>query len=257
MTAKPAKGHWSFDPILECLEAVVPPQGEFDPTGEWEHTYDVLPIYGSYSKSSEEHKGELCLKRQPLPDGGFRLSVESVVKFIDWGHHPTKTQRTTAEIRCAADALATPLQWQLESAAIGAEGKPHALSKMKESGALRDGTVELSVPGGTRAIKVAEGMTSNWTLFDAVQRLSGGAPPAGGFDMLEDLRLLRVGQALRLDGAVEVRMGGQAAGLHGYRQIGEGILPIHYWLDDQERLLFALGGVRAYVWRGQGTRAAE
>ncbi|MHC4591129.1 MAG: hypothetical protein ACYS8L_00355, partial [Planctomycetota bacterium] len=146
--------------------------------------------------------------------------------------------------------------WKLESAAIGAEGKPHALSQMKESGALCNGAVELSVPGGTRAIKVAENMTSNWTLFDAAQRLGGGAPPAGEFDMLEDLRLPRVGQALRLDGAIEVHMGGEAVQLHGYRQIGEGILPIHYWLDDQERLLFALGGVRAYIWQGERTPAA-
>jgi hypothetical protein len=36
--------------------------------------------------------------------------------------------------------------------------------------------------------------------------------------------------------------------LRGFRQIGRGILPTHYWLDDEHRLIAASGGLRAFIW---------
>jgi len=36
--------------------------------------------------------------------------------------------------------------------------------------------------------------------------------------------------------------------LHSFEQTGDGILPYSYWLDDQHRLLLAVGGVRTFVW---------
>jgi len=36
--------------------------------------------------------------------------------------------------------------------------------------------------------------------------------------------------------------------LHSFEQTGDGILPYSYWLDDQHRLLAAVGGVRTFIW---------
>jgi hypothetical protein len=69
--------------------------------------------------------------------------------------------------------------------------------------------------------------------------------------MLEDLRLVRGEQRLSFDGEAEFELGGKKMRLYGYHQIGEGILPIHYWLDEEGRLLFALGGVRVYLWHSE------
>lgn len=245
-------GAFSLELYREYLKQFLPPTGAFDPEGSWEHTYDVYPVYGKWSKWSEKHRGECCIKRQVLSgNDAFRLEVSSEVTFLDFGYgiHPTKAQLTTANIRCANNALATLQSWRLESVALGAEGKSRPLSRMSESGVFAKGIIKLTnAEGASRKIDVSENLTSNWSLFDAVQRLHKKEPPKADFEMLEDLRLPRANQRLTSDGPIEVELGGKMIRLYGFHQIGEGILPIHYWLDEQGRLLFALGGVRAYLW---------
>lgn len=248
-------GAFSLKPYLTQLKQFSPPMGAFDAEDCWEHTYDVYPVYGKWSKQTEKHRGECCIKREVLlSNDAFRLEVLSEVTFLDFGYgnHPTKTQLTRASIQCANNALATLQSWRLESVALGAEGKSRPLSRMSESGVFAKGVIKLTnAAGASRKIDVSENLTSNWSLFDAVQRLHKKEPPKADFQMLEDLRLPRAEQRLTLDGPIEVELGGKKTLLYGYHQIGEGILPIHYWLDEQGRLLFALGGVRVYLWHSE------
>ncbi len=245
-------GAFSLEAYLKKLKDFSPPRGGFDPEGVWEHTYDVYPVYGKLSKVSDKHEGKCRIKREVV-DGGdsFRLDVSSEVTFLDLGYgiHPTRSQLTTARIRCKSDCLSTLQSWELESVALGGEGEARPLSKMGETGVFADGKIKLKSPKvKTREIYVSSNLTSNWTLFDAVQRLGGKEAPSGSFAMLEDLRLVRGEQCLSFDGEAEFELGGKKMRLYGYHQIGEGILPIHYWLDEEGRLLFALGGVRVYLW---------
>lgn len=245
-------GAFSLEPYLEKLKDFSPPRGEFDPEGAWEHTYDVYPVYGKWGEHSEEHKGRCRIKREVAGDvGSFRLEVSSEVTYLDYGYgiHPTRSQLTTVRLRCKNDWLSTLQSWELKSVALGDKGEARPLSQMVETGFFADGTIKLtSAKVKTREICVSGNLTSNWSLFDAVQRLAGKEPPSGSFTMLEDLRLVRAGQRLSLDGEAEFELGGRKTRLYGYHQIGEGILPIHYWLDEESRLLFALGGVRVYFW---------
>ncbi len=253
--------HWSLDLYLEYLSGLSPPEGSFEAEGAWEHVYDVFPIYADLHLTgqawSRQHKGMLRLKRTPLPgEEAFRLEVESEVTFLGW--LPTRTQRTTASVKCADDRLATPLSWELESVALSAEdGSPVALSHMRESGVREDGAVELVFEGGRRTLEVSSPLTSNWSLFDAVQRLPRGEAPGAEFEMLEDLRLRRAHQRLTAEDRTEVTMGGKSVPLYGFRQIGEGISPTHYWLDEQGRLLLAFGKMRAYIWHDGVTASTQ
>lgn len=115
-------GAFSLKPYLEQLKQFSPPMGAFDAEDCWEHTYDVYPVYGKWSKWSERHKGQCRIKREVLSGAdAFRLEVSSEVTFLDYGYgiHPTKAQLTTANIRCANNALATLQSWRLESVACG------------------------------------------------------------------------------------------------------------------------------------------
>lgn len=245
-------GAFSLEAYLEKLKDFSPPRGGFDAEGCWEHTYDVYPVYGKWSEWSDKHEGKCKIKREVVAGGDtFLLDVSSKVTFLDlgYGKHPTRGQLTTARIRCANDALCTLESWELESVALGGEGEARPLSQMSETGVFAGGRVELtSSEVKTREICVSSNLTSNWSLFDAVQRLGGKEAPSGSFTMLEDLRLVRGEQCLSFDGEAEFELGGKKIRLYGYHQIGEGILPIHYWLDEEGRLLFALGGVRVYLW---------
>lgn len=245
--------HWSLALYLDYLRRVRVPDSSFDPEAMWEHTYDVFPVYGALDVTgkawSERHKGRLWVRREPDPGGqGIQLDVFSEVTFLDLGTLPTKHQRTSAAITCRDDRLATPVQWELTSAAIGREdGRPRPLSEMRESGRVERGRLEVPPGEGSRSTPVGEHVTSNWSLFDAVQRLPQEARLS--FTMLEDLRLVRRRQRLVPEAPVDVEFANGAVRLWGFRQTGEGILPVHWWRDESGRVLLALGNVRAYIWR--------
>jgi hypothetical protein len=253
-TEMSAAPHWSLALYAEYLRCVRVPDSSFDPAGAWEHRYDVFPVYGALDVTgkawSERHKGTLRIRREPgSGEEGVRLDVFSEVTFLDLGRLPTKHQRTSALITCQDDQLATPTRWELTSAAIGKEdGRPRPLSEVRETGRVERGRVELGPGARNRSFSVGERVTSNWSLFDAVQRLPAEARL--NFTMLEDLRLVRREQRMVPEVPVEVAFANRTVSLRGFRQTGEGVLPIHYWRDEQGRVLLALGNVRAYIWHG-------
>ena len=65
--------------------------------------------------------------------------------------------------------------------------------------------------------------------------------------MLEDLELLKPGQRLYYAGSDEFPVGGKQMKLHSFEQLGWGIIPYTYWLDESHRLIVAIGSLRAYV----------
>jgi len=247
--------HWSLGLYLDYLRRLRAPSLPFDAEGAWEHTYDVFPIYGALDVTgkawSAQHRGALRVKREPVPGTRqIRLDVFSEVTFLDLGTLPTKYQRTSAAIICRDDQLATPARWDLKSEAIGKEdGQARPLSALQETGSVEGGVVQRGP--GARQLGLPDGgnVTSNWSLFDAVQRLPEDARPE--FTMLEDLRLLRREQRLVPEAPVEVAFADRMVRLHGFRQTGEGILPLHWWQDELGRVLLVLGNVRAYIWHGE------
>lgn len=256
MTETTSAPHWSLELYASYLNQVSTPRSPFDAAGTWIHTYDVFPVYGKLDVTghawSKRHKGTLRLRREATSEGGTRIHVFSEVTFLDFGKLPTKHQRTKATIRCLADALATPVEWQLQSAAVSRhDASPMRFSEFEESGKLRGEAVELSSGGRLRAFDVGDAVTSSWSLFEAVQRLPRGGSTELRFTMLEDLRLLRPQQRLVPESPAEVQFANGPETLYGFRQTGEGVLPIHYWLDEHGRLLLAIGNVRAYIWRGE------
>jgi hypothetical protein len=82
-----------------------------------------------------------------------------------------------------------------------------------------------------------------------VQHLRGKDTAPLRFALLEDLDLLKPNHRLSFAETATVKAaGGSELKLTGYEQIGEGVLPFHYWLDEQRRLLFVLSGPRAYIY---------
>ena len=90
--------------------------------------------------------------------------------------------------------------------------------------------------------------TSHWSLFDAVQRLPGKATRPLRFTMLEEMDLVKPDQRLEFREETDLEVGDTTLHLRGYQQIGWGVLPWQYWVDDQGRLLFAFSGVRACIY---------
>lgn len=228
--------------MREVLEKLHAPEGPFDPQGAWEHRYAVC-ILAPERGAKGEHPhpyGTLLLKRKPAGEGRLALEVDFSVAT-----RGPSGARTRASITCSADRLATPREWELRAEAVE-KGGTVPETAVVETAAVRDrvlvrrGRVERKVP-------LARAFTSNWSLLEAVGRLPFDTAPLA-FDMLEDLDLYKPEQTLRPAGTVTIQAGGRPLRLHGFRQIGRGILPTHYWLDDEHRLIAASGALRAFIW---------
>ena len=228
--------------MREVLERLRAPEGAFEPQGVWEHRYAVC-ILAPERGAKGEHPhpyGTLLLKRKPAGEG--RLTLEVDLALATRG---PSGARTRASLTCAADRLATPRHWELRADAVE-RGETVAQTAVAETAAVGDGVL---VRRGRveRKLALPRPFTSNWSLLEAVQRLPFDSAPLS-FDVLEDLDLYKPQQSLRPAGAVTLELGGRQLRLHGFRQVGRGILPTHYWLDDEHRLIAAAGGLRAFIW---------
>ncbi len=218
---------YSLDLLSDCLPGVHVPTEPFDPNGEWESNYVMWNPARSQSTKSEL-AGSLRIRRRLTPDGEIRLQVTQIIKMAG----TNGSGKTRAGVTCAADDLSTPLRWKIDSEILDPNGKQVKLTAVSIS--------------GEEAIHASRRLSSNWSLFDAVQRLPFDAKELR-FDMLEELELSRPEQRLFPGETAEVELGGRMTKLHSFEHIGRGILPTTYWLDDRHRLLIAVGGRRAFL----------
>jgi hypothetical protein len=230
-------------PALEVLQKVRPPQGDFNPQGAWSHQYAVCLLNPERQEKGEHPQpyGKLLLKRSPAEASRFNLEVEQSI-FT----RGRSGNRTRASLTCSADPVASPLRWELRSETVD-NGSTAAGVTVSETGSVRDGMLVRS-GRGSRKIGSKRSLTSNWSLIEALQRLPVDAAGPLKFDMIEDLDLFKSGQSLRPLGEVTVELSGRRTRLHGFRQTGRGILPMHYLVDDQRRLIAATGSLRAIIW---------
>ena len=221
---------------LEALEqfgvfkGFSPPTDSFDPRGPWRHAYTAWVV-------GADTAGYLVVERS-----GTTLNVKQAI-----AQSAGATQHTEATLACTDDALGTPRAWHLQSWLVGLEGQPVPSSHVSVDAAMNAGRLELKVGGRTVTRRVPAQITSNWSLFDVVQRLPGAQTQPLAFALLEDLDLVKPDQELTFRERREIKLNGRTFQLDRYDHLGQGVLPWQYWVDGQHRLLVALSGQKAFV----------
>ncbi|MHB9037682.1 MAG: hypothetical protein ACYC64_13550 [Armatimonadota bacterium] len=234
----------SLDILSDCLAKFIPPEGPFDPQGSWDHCYTTW--IALRVDASHEH-GALRIRRAVGASGGVTLSISQRIGPTitnTTGH--TAASVTLSSRNAITDRLAAPGRWEIESRILNAKGDVIPYSKTRVTGEVSQGSIVIRTQA-ERKFKAPKAFTGNWSLFDAVQRLPFDTDPIQ-FEMLEDMELLKPRQKLMAGPTIEAVLNGRKLRLHSFEHIGEGILPNSYWLDDQHRLLIAVGGVRAFIW---------
>lgn len=218
---------YSLELLRDCLPDIRVPAEPFDPEGEWEHKYAIWnPARSRSTKSALA--GSLRIRKRLTDHGDIRLQVTQVIRM----QGANGTGNATADITCDPNDLATPTRWKVDSEVLDAKGTQVPLTAISTSGSL--------------PTLLTRKMSCSWSLFDAVQRLPFDAKELR-FDMLEEMELLRPDQILRPGEAAQVRIGGRMMKLRSFEQIGTGILPFTYWLDENHRLIVAVSQRRAYL----------
>jgi hypothetical protein len=213
----------------------------FIPGGAWVNRYRIHTCHG-YFESGNDDVGVLRLERLPEPTGhGFTLKIRQRV-VSDTGQKRT----VEAWLRARPDRLGTLLEWRLKNSFEDLSGKAIPGLDVEESGRSEHGVLSLTRGGDKRTVNGERPVTADWSLFEAIQRLPHNEVDGAPFDFLEGLSILREEHKLYYRGQYLMSEPPRLR-LHWFQQIGYGVLPYDYWLDDQHRLLVAGTEARAYV----------
>ena len=214
---------------------------DFDADGDWTNTYRIFTCHG-YRKTGNDNLGVLRIRRRQRDKGTFALNVsqrivnsEAIINLID------------ADIVCRRDALASPVRWTLSNRFIGSDEKPVADLAFEETAEVNGNLLEIKTGDKTVKRDITQPLTTDFCLFEAVQRLDFVKTGLGSFSILEGMSLFKGDQHLFGRGPGDFSIGGKTIRLHRFCQLGGGILPYEYYLDDNHRLLIVVTAARAYI----------
>lgn len=240
----------AWQAVGDLLAEWRPPDGPFDPQA-WDHTYTVAVIEPKPEGRviAAASAGALRLIRRS--DGEqVRLTVTLVRRH---GGALQLAYHCNAELSCVAEGLCTPVAWTLRTRLTYPPGNPIPLTETGEEGVAQDGWIERRGEV-VRRVRAPAAWTADWCLFELLQRRPF-VPPAA-FDLLEELSLHKPEQRLHDRGLRDVDIGGRRLALRCVVQVGRGLLPQTWWLDDQGRVILLCAGQRALLWRGAGEGVA-
>jgi hypothetical protein len=211
---------------LKAVETFPPTPQDFKPSQEWVNTYRLWTCHG-YRESGNQNVGFLRIERIHDSDQTFKLKVHQEVLQTD-----VMVGIIDGTITCRNNSLASPTRWNLSNQLIGADGEniPELFSDNN------------GVPN-----KGIERITSDWCLFEAVQRLAFDEQTSLSFDLLEGMSLLKSKHRLSYSGVHSESTSVANTPLHRFVQFGSGILPYEYWLDARHRLLIVTSMNKAYI----------
>ncbi|MBT3380257.1 MAG: hypothetical protein HN742_00910 [Lentisphaerae bacterium] len=226
------------------------PDPEFSPEGAWSHSYSIWTCHG-YVQKGNKRIGFLEVTRSVAGEDDPLVVAQDIVN--DEG----LITRHVATIACAPDAVGTLRSWKLALEHIGQDGAAVADLGWVETAERVDGG--FTVRSGQRVSqrRAPVRTAADWCLFDAVQRLPFKTGPVQEFAVLEGLTALKTRHRLTYRGVEEATIAGKTHRLHRFTQIGHGVLPYNYWLDEHHRLVMVVTHSRAYILSDGARKALE
>lgn len=235
---------------LNAFEDTPFPAGDFRPEENWTNYYRLWTSYGYYDRNRDD--GHLKISRQAKStENGYKLLVEQdYINLANRKHENTLLHKTSATITCKNNETASPVSWDLTSEFLNG---PENIEQFERAEPLREKVIVkndeliVTVNDKTHKRKVSGNVTGDWNLFNAVQLFPFDKSIDIKFDLLEGLRAFRQNHYLYYKGKAVEKWGAKTVALHCFEQIGEGVLPYEYWLNEHHRLVLVITGNRAYI----------
>ena len=214
----------------------------FDPYGNWVNTYRIWTCHG-FRESGNQDVGFVRIERAAgSSNEKFTLKVRQEVVQVDG-----IVNVINANIQCLNKQLATPVQWHLSSRFIDPDKRPLTRLETDEKALIKGNVISVEIGEHTFKRKVTGHLTSDWCVFEFIQRLKFEEQGWLAFDMLEGLTVMKQNQRLSYRGLHPTKIGAEQISLHCFVQTGSGILPYEYWLDSNHRLVAAISMHKAYI----------
>jgi hypothetical protein len=218
----------------------------FDPQRGFRHDYQLWITYGHFPHSGNRTVGALKLRKN---DPAGEIQKLDIVQ--SYSNAEEVVHSLTAAVTCRHDRIAQPQEWLLTSEFSNTKDTWKGLAtKLTTKYAVEGTTLTVSADGRLSTRKLPGPTSSDWCMFEAIQRMPFDNELKLKFDILEGLSALRPGHRLTYAGEVQHQWGKDAVKLHCFRQFGQGMLPYEYYLDDTHRLVMVVSGYRAYILKG-------
>ena len=226
--------------ILEhYLKNYIPPKKSFDPNGKWEAKYKMFTTAGGRAA----HAGTLVFKRKTLSKREAFIELE-----IDKAGVDSYWQKVNAKMKFKTDLLSSPVKWQYEAKITGPKGEVIKNTEIKQYAVNNKNEIDFVWKNKRKKLKIPGNIALNWLLFDAVQRMPRENKVKVDFTLIDHFDQPKPNNTISFRDDIEINAaGGVKLKLYVYAQLGDGILPIVYYVDKSGRLLFVVSGVEAYA----------
>lgn len=185
--------------------------------------------------NGDEDAGVLRIDRAATAEGHWRFQVSQELRTQ--GRKSKESQEVKADFLCASGDFPQLISWSLSSV-DKQDSKKLTYTQNEEKGRIEAGQIVYGDDKPVSLSKVSRPLTANWALFYYVPAWAAGAGEVPTFDTLEELQFYRPEHTLVAAGEEDFRFGGgKVWRLRAFKQMGRGILPIVYWLDEAGRPL--------------------
>jgi len=226
-----------LDTIGRLVDRIALPEEAFDASGSWQSRFGVYSTVGNGSRV-----GQLSLQRVVKPGGRVLLDMKYEKT------HLGGRQQITAKIHLPAHSrLSTPSDWSFRAHVLDASGRVFENTRIKKSVVVNSGTMTVHDASGSTEIPLQGEYALNWALFDAVGRLPAERMTRARFTLIDHFDQVKPDHVLSFRTTTDVTIGGRARRLHAYDQLGRGIVPWVWWVDEDGRLLAAVSGLETYL----------
>jgi hypothetical protein len=206
---------------------------------DWQRTYQIWTCHG-YDEHGNFDAGYLQLTKERSGET-FKLHVKQKIALLDGVLHEIQ-----GVVECQSDTLATPIGCTLEHRVSDRNGQTIDDLSSRYSARLEQGQWHYSVNGRSGARAISGALSSDWSLFDAVQRLPF-APFEAQFDVLDHWTVLKPVQTLRYREDLVEQLADGGPRLACFSRHGYATVPQEYWLDEQHRLVLLVAYNMAYL----------
>ena len=213
-----------------------------NPAEEWTNCYRIWTCHG-YRESGNLDVGFLQIQRGPADSNKrFELQVHQELKNAGG-----TLNRVVAKIDCIEGDLSFPVNWDYTSVFLDADGKEDKSLTVNVEGQSSGSEIRWTRNGVVSRFACKGRPGCDWCVYETVQRRAKQFTGSLTFDMLESLERLKPAQQLIDRGRVNVTIGNSDRRLHRFDQIGTGVLPFEYWVDESLRLCLMVSMNKAYI----------
>jgi hypothetical protein len=226
--------------ILEnYLKNYVPANDHFDSDGKWEAKYKMFTM----ASGRAGHAGTLSFKRKSLSgkEAFIELTIDKAGVDRYW-------QKINAKIKFKKDLLSSPVKWQYEVKVTTPKGKVLRNTEIKKYAVNYEKRIDFVCNGKRKSVKTSGTIALNWLLFDAVQRMPREKNTKSEFTLIDHFDQFKPNNTISFCNNIEINVANnKKLELYVYNQLGDGILPVAYYVNKCGKLLFVVSGVEAYA----------